>query len=141
MAPTPPLLLVDDDELTARSVQRLLKRAPQGVVHVGSCKAARQLTTEFSTGILDVELGDGDGIDLAMELLATGRLESVVFYTACVEAERLRHARRLGEVIVKGASGRDLLDAVDRASKPRTGNPPTYGDNTASAEGARPPRR
>jgi DNA-binding NtrC family response regulator len=121
------ILFVENDQLTARSVLRLLRRARLGVLHVSSCAEARATSHRFAIGIFDIDLGDGDGINLAAEMVADERVEGVVFFTACGAPERLREAGRLGEVIVKGSSGSALLDAVARATKPYSETPPAYG--------------
>jgi DNA-binding NarL/FixJ family response regulator len=121
------ILLVEDDQLTARSVQRLLKRVRAQVVHVSSCAAARALSRRFVRGVFDIELGDGDGVSLAAELLSNDSVEGVVFYTACTSPDLLSEAARLGEVVLKGAPGPVLLEAISRSTRPRSNTPPAYG--------------
>lgn len=119
-----PVLLVEDDVLAARAVERVLRRARMQVVLAQNCQQARRIPGHFRTGVFDVELGDGCGVALAAELMAAERLETVVFYTACTIPERLNEAERLGEIVLKGAPGAVLLAAIGRAARPRSDTPP-----------------
>jgi len=73
------------------------------------------LTGPFPIGVFDIELPDGDGIELARSLRSRGVVGRVVFYTACSEPQRLARARELGNVFVKTAQLPFLLDLSARA--------------------------
>src|SRR5262249_46745696 len=64
----------------------------------------------FPVGVFDIELPDGDGIELARLLLSRGVVGRAVFYTACTELQRLARAREIGSVFVKSAHLPSLLE-------------------------------
>jgi DNA-binding response OmpR family regulator len=118
------VLIVEDDELTARSLMRLLRLAGFDVVRVGSCKKARASSESFALGVFDVDLPDGSGVELACELLSEERVRAVVFYSASSDESTLTAARRIGNVVTKGARRTDLLRAIRHAHPPNTESPP-----------------
>jgi CheY-like chemotaxis protein len=81
------LLLVEDDRTVLRSLARLFGRAGHEVVSAASCGTARAIRGHFELAVLDMDLPDGLGVDLAEELLSEGRTEAVVFFTASAPAE------------------------------------------------------
>jgi len=105
------LLLVEDDDLVRRAVVRALERDGAAVVAVGCCTDAREAGV-FDFGVLDVDLPDGDGVELARELLDGGCIKQVVFFTGGDPAR----ARAVGPVILKG-SGLDELQGVVAAAR------------------------
>lgn len=118
------VLLVDSDAVAVNLALRALRGAGYDVIQAGSCAAARSLDTRFETGVFELEVGDGNGIELAGELLARGIVERVVFFTFERSAAVLHDALHLGFVIHKGASAEDLLDAVRGAARPASHVPP-----------------
>lgn len=74
------ILVVEDDDLVRRAVVRALERDGAVVVAVGSCAEARD-AGRFDLGIFDVDLPDGEGVVLAQELIRSGQVEHVVFFT------------------------------------------------------------
>lgn len=120
-----PILFVENDNLVARSVERVLRRNGLRVQHITSCRAARKAVelleagdvAPFELGIFDIELGDGNGVNLAKELLASGLVRRSVFFTACNDESVHRQAHGLGSVVVKSRGVDALLESVrDRAS-------------------------
>ena len=105
-----PLLLVEDNELLARSLKRALTQADFDVtvVHnLGDALRLFQLATPdsaspYALGVFDIDLPDGDGTELAEQLLASGVVRDAVFYSGCADARRLQRARGIGEVVKKG---------------------------------------
>jgi two-component system, NtrC family, response regulator AtoC len=75
------MLLVEDDLLLARPLARLLRHAGYDTLHVATCAAARAVGSKFDLAVLDVELPDGRGTDLEMELMALGIVPAAVFFT------------------------------------------------------------
>jgi hypothetical protein len=63
-------------------------------------------------GIFDIDLPDGDGVELARLLKFRGVVSRVVFYTACAHLPRLARARDMGPVFTKSGSLSSLLDAL-----------------------------
>ena len=95
------LLVVEDDVTVARALARSLSRRGFSVSIVGSCKSALALTQSFDVAILDLDLPDGNGVDLARQLLSSGTTPSVVFYTGSIHRALLTRARRVGPVLMK----------------------------------------
>jgi len=112
MSVTSDLLLVEDDLLLARALSRSLAMRGIRPRHVARCATAAALRGPFAIGVFDVELPDGDGIDLARLLSFRGVVDRVVFYTACSEPRRLARARDLGAVFVKSGNLAALMDGL-----------------------------
>jgi DNA-binding response OmpR family regulator len=110
---TPPeILLVEDEPVTARVLGRLLRNAGYAVTWAVSCAAARRIDRQFAVAVLDIDLGDGDGVSLAEELFATRRVARVIFHTGTLDAERHGRACRIGIVVGKSGDMQPLLGAV-----------------------------
>lgn len=94
------ILLVQRDRQCSRAVSRSLRAQGFDVIAAPSVAMAEVLECAFDVGVIELALEDGDGLELARGLLAAGRIEEVVFYTAGVGSERLEAARQLGAVVV-----------------------------------------
>jgi two-component system response regulator RegA len=110
------LLVVEDDVTVARALSRTFARRGFAVALVRSCGAARALAQEFDFAILDLDLPDGNGVDLARELLTNGRVPTVVFFSGSSDAALLARARRVGTVIVKSAGTSEILALLTQDS-------------------------
>ena len=68
------LLLVEDDELTRRSAARILLHAGHQIDEAATIGHARELVGmhAYERAILDVQLPDGDGLDLLDWIRARG---------------------------------------------------------------------
>jgi DNA-binding response OmpR family regulator len=106
------LLLVEDDLLLARALLRSLGTRGIRARHIARCAAAAALTVHYAVGVFDIELPDGDGVEIARLLLAQGVIDRVIFYTACAEPARLARARGLGPVFIKTVNLQSLLEGV-----------------------------
>jgi DNA-binding response OmpR family regulator len=106
----PELLLVEDDLLLARALERNLVARGIRVRHVARCSSAVAAIGHFPVGVFDIDLPDGDGIELARLLQSNGMVGHVVFYTACSEPQRLSRARELGTVFPKSVNLPSLLE-------------------------------
>ncbi len=115
-----PILFVENDSLVARSVERVLRRNGLRVQHISSCHAARKAVelmkagdvTPFELGIFDVDLGDGNGVSLAQELLESGLVRRSVFFTACDDESTKRSAVGVGHVVNKSLGVGALLETM-----------------------------
>lgn len=103
------LLVVEDDVTVARALSRALSRRGFSVALAASCAAARALLQTFEFAIVDLDLPDGNGVDLARQLIRGGRTLGVVFFTGSTDAARLTRARRVGPVVAKSAGTSALL--------------------------------
>jgi two-component system, cell cycle response regulator DivK len=79
MADTTPhrVLVVDDHELNLKLLQRVLELDGHNVIPVGSMAAAERVIAEDRPEliVLDLQLPDGDGLDLARRLKASPATE------------------------------------------------------------------
>ena len=119
------LLVVEDDVTVARALSRTLARRGFSVAIARSCAAARTLAQRFDFAILDLDLPDGNGVDLARELIASSRVPSVVFFSGSRDTALLARARRVGAVVMKSSGTSEILALLAQ-------------DSSASSEAAAP---
>jgi DNA-binding response OmpR family regulator len=114
------VLVVDDCEVVAASVSRVLERAGFTVWVAHSCDQARGLAASggFLVSVVDVQLGDGDGLQLAQWLREEGCVGEVVFHSGSPLTHQEREGLgKLGTMVAKGASSKVLLGAVIEAAR------------------------
>ncbi|HKO92668.1 MAG TPA: response regulator [Polyangiaceae bacterium] len=120
------VLLVEDDPELARTVERSLAYYGHRTVIAGSVAAAAALADNFDCGILDIDLPDGSGVQLAESLLDRGQIGAVVFFSASSDAAVVDGARELGTFVAKTAGVRELeralADAVSCAARQVAGS-------------------
>lgn len=109
------VLIVDDEPTTARSLGRVLRAAGHWVTVAESCASARTLEDHFDCAVLDIDLGDGSGVDLANELGARGSIGRVVFYSGTMDDAVLARVTATGPLVMKGEPVARLLEEVERA--------------------------
>ena len=123
------LLVVEDDVTVARALSRTLARAGFSVAIARSCSAARSLAQSFDFAIFDLDLPDGNGVDLARALMKSGKVPSVVFFTSSTDAALLARARRMGPVLMKSLGTSPVLDLLGSSSEttevPQSGTSPS----------------
>ena len=134
------LLVVEDDVTVARALSRTLARAGFSVACARSCAAARELAQSFDFAILDLDLPDGNGVDLARALLTSGKVPVVLFFTSCTDGALLARARRMGSVILKSLGSSPVLawlaSASEAADDPQSGTVPKARSYRASSSSA-----
>jgi two-component system response regulator DesR len=115
------VLVVDDHQAVAAAMALAIGMEP-GMSSVGSAHSAaealqRAAELEPDVVVMDVLLGDGDGIETAAELIRRNPGLHVVVLTAHVDEALLRRAADAGAgaFLLKEGALTDLLDAV-RAS-------------------------
>jgi len=106
------LLVVEDHPPLATVVAIGLRRSGHEVVRVGSVERARSCRGTFDCAVIDFDLPDGSGVDLARELFDSGRTRSVVFYTASRDASLRNEAQALGPIVDKMGNLEELLSVV-----------------------------
>jgi DNA-binding response OmpR family regulator len=112
------VLIVEDDLMLARALQRSLISKGIAARHVARCATATALDGPFVVGVFDIDLPDGDGVELAYQMVRRGIVSRVVFYTACSHPARLARAHDLGTVFVKSSHLSSLMDMlVSRPSR------------------------
>jgi DNA-binding response OmpR family regulator len=104
------VLVVEDHPPLATVVAIGLRRLGHDVVRVGSVERALQAQGPFDGAVVDIELPDGNGIDLAAELLDSKRVRTVVFYTATRDPALKVAALKLGPIVDKMGNLEDLLE-------------------------------
>ena len=132
---TASILLVEDDDLVARAVARALRRAGFAVTSAASLKAAHAATGPFRCAVLDLDLPDGSGDDLASRLLAGGIVPCVVFFTGSANVHVLQAAARLGPVVGKSEGTGRLIEVLIEvlAETLESGVAPVDSENGAPA--------
>ena len=114
------VLLVEDDPAVARGLARLLMARGLSVEIALSCSAARAMPGRFDLAILDIELPDGLGVDLAQVLVLKSKICALMFYTGATYQPLLRRAAQLAPVVPKHLGPHALLEAAQtRLSEPR----------------------
>lgn len=109
------ILLVDDSTIVVDSVRRWLKRAGYEVVIANTCAEARRLAqgSQFIAHIIDMQLSDGRGIDLAVWLRDNTRGAATIFYTGeDATSEPEEEVVRIGQVVSKSSSADTLLKVL-----------------------------
>ncbi len=107
------VLVVEDQPEIARALARYLSMAGYQVVTTSSTREAQSLReAPFDVGIFDVEIGQGDGIELAERLLEKGRVECAVFFSAVSDLQTIGRAASLGTFIDKARGLAKVLDVV-----------------------------
>jgi DNA-binding response OmpR family regulator len=98
----PTVLLVDDSPLVRRVLTKRLVAEGFDVRAEPTAAAARAVDlTTLSCAIVDIELPDGSGSDLAGELLQRRASLPVAFFTAGASAAVMERARGHGPVFAK----------------------------------------
>jgi len=121
-------LIVEDDPVVARSVARRLLREGYTVSLAQSCRAARAAGAGFFIATLDLDLPDGNGAELASELLRLGSVQRVVFYTGSLDPVQRDRAATLGPVVDKTRDVAELVGALGPpSSAPASSVAPTQG--------------
>jgi two-component system alkaline phosphatase synthesis response regulator PhoP len=111
------LMLVEDEPTLARALSRLLTRAGYEVVIVASCAEARSAGGTFSVGVFDIDLPDGDGIDLAENLRRMALVRRAVFFSGTTIRRQRVRAARLGPFVEKCKGFPELHAAIEGVMK------------------------
>jgi len=105
-------LVVEDFPPMATLLATALRREGHTVSRAGSIANALSINESFDHAVLDVDLPDGNGVELATTLLSEHRVDSIVFFTASRDVQMLTKALRLGLVVDKAAGYDCLMSAV-----------------------------
>jgi len=112
--------VVDDDENICRSFGRLLRAAGIQPVTYNSAESflADTKHPEFGCLVLDIQLGDMSGIELAKRLSAAGGGTPIIFVTGHDDPEARSAAEAIGcaAYFRKTDSGKEVLDAIRKAA-------------------------
>ncbi len=106
------ILVVEDYPPMAAALVRLLTSEGHRVVREFTVAGALQHTVAFDHAVLDIDLPDGNGVDLAERLLERRCVSNIVFFTATHEVALLTRATRCGRVVDKSDGTRRLLECL-----------------------------
>lgn len=96
------VLVVDDSPVALRALARRLEAEGLDVVEAASVAAAGSVDVAALTcAVVDLQLDDGDGPDLAASLVARRPDLRVAFFTSAAEAALVERAWAHGPVFVK----------------------------------------
>jgi DNA-binding response OmpR family regulator len=109
------LLVVEDEATLGRAMLRLLRQRGHDVTLASSCAEARRSPGTFSLGIFDIDLTDGDGVDLAVELTNLATVLRAVFFSGTRDDRQRARAARLGPFVDKALGVAELESAVTLA--------------------------
>src|SRR5688572_28189757 len=130
------VVLVEDDPELARTVERVLARYGHVTTVASSVAAADALTGSFDCGVLDIDLPDGNGVQLAGRMLEGGQVGVVVFFSASTDPDVVEQATELGPFVAKAAGTSELMralaEAVSEAARQVAGS-----DGPSPAQGPR----
>lgn len=117
------ILVVDDEESMRTAVRTALGRRGAEVEITGSIEDARQIlsTSAFDAAVIDIKLGDGDGLKLLAEMRESQSDPVVVIITAHASVEKAVEALRhdAADFLTKPFSPDQIRAAVDRAIRHR----------------------
>jgi CheY-like chemotaxis protein len=110
------LVLIADDSAVARvSVARRVRAAGIDVLEEESAAGASAVdATGLSCALLDLELGDGDGTEVAERLRARQGALPIAFFTSTRTPEILARASTFGPVFAKPDQLDDAVDWIQR---------------------------
>lgn len=98
---TPTVLVIEDDPAVARALRRALRIARLKCDVACSAAAVREVDGTYEIAIVDVNLPDGNGIDLYDELKAAHRVSRGIFFTATDNEQDKARAAKFGKLISK----------------------------------------
>lgn len=120
------VLLVDDHEVVRRGLRDLLDDEPdiEVIAEAGGVGEALALAmhTEPDVAVVDVRLGDGDGVTLCRELRASAHAPACLVLTAFDDDEAMVGAIMAGAAgyLLKQVRGQDVVHAVREVAAGRS---------------------
>jgi DNA-binding NtrC family response regulator len=112
---SPAILVVDDCEIVIESIRRVLERGGYEVALASSCHQARGIAMErqFAAYVIDLELPDCRGVDLALWLKSSGHHGETIFHTGhSLDSPAIERAQQVGKVVMKGSGPNVLLKVL-----------------------------
>ncbi len=115
------VLLVDDHASFRQPLAFMMDREPDFTVvaHAGSLAEARRVLQGVDVALVDLELPDGNGVDIIRELRAANPQGMVLVLSAVTD--RVQHAQAVeagaAGVVHKSARISEIIDAVRRLSQ------------------------
>jgi len=103
------VLVVEEYLPLSKVIAIAVHRAGHSVERVGGVARALASQGFFDLAVIDLDLPDGHGTELAVRLLAEGRLRTPLFFTSTRDHELRSHAERLGRVVHKESGVEELM--------------------------------
>jgi len=128
------ILVVEDYPPVASMLTRMLRRRGHQVVSELTVAGALRHNRVFEHAVLDIDLPDGNGVALAMQLVHQHRVNSIVFFTATRNETDLSHAAQLGLIVDKAEGADRLLQAIEQLERTSVFPEPAFA---ASESGSR----
>ncbi len=98
------LLVVDDSELARMAAVRALSTLTVDILALSSAEEVETVDpTSLAGAVLDLEIGNASGVDVAIALRARNEGLSIAFLTAGAPDAELARARAIGPVFEKTA--------------------------------------
>lgn len=121
-------LLVDDDKIVLRAAQRYLTHRGFGVDVATSRAAAREHAGSYDCIVLDIDLGEDSGIELAREFIGQ-KTNCIVFFSASTDVNVRVAASEFGTFIGKEAGLFVLAQGIEAALEEIRQEAIAVGDN------------
>lgn len=113
-------LVVEDFPPLASAIRWAIVGGGHTVVNCPTVKATLSSQDSFDHAVLDIDLPDGNGVELAEQLCREDRVGSVVFFTGTRDRELLERAAMMGLVVDKAAGCKCLMSAIAQLTQPGT---------------------
>lgn len=124
------ILIVDDEMLIVEDLKRDVLELFPGSTVLTASNAADALAiaenTAIDTALLDIDMPDGNGLDLARELAALNPVVNIIFVTAYPEYALEAHELYCSAFLLKPTGIRKLKKAFENLRKPFIDLPPEY---------------
>ena len=96
------VFVADDSPLVRAAVVRRIRDAGREVVEADSVKTATEVDpSTLACALLDLDLGDGWGTDVAEHLRTNASALPIAFFTSEAGGDRVERARAFGPVFAK----------------------------------------
>lgn len=110
------VLVVEDDLLYQQAIRKAFDKAHLKIVHISSnCKDAKEYAGKFDAAVVDISLGDGNGLDLVEDHLKQFQ-KPIIFYSDTTYEKYVERARALGAALCsKNSSINQLVAQVKKS--------------------------
>lgn len=131
--PVLPVLVVEDEPMIARALERQLKAAGLRATCVASVSEAASLEGDFCAAVIDLNLPDGSGITVADDLYARAQVDHLFFFSATLDEQEIAEAKKRGLFIAKSDGVEFVVSAVGRVIRRAEGSAPPQSHTRPSA--------
>lgn len=112
------ILIADDSALARVTVARRIRVAGFDVIERDSCASASTIdASTISCALLDLDLGDGFGVDVAAKLRADRATLPIAFFTSTLQGAAFEQAKSIGPVFAKPNELDAALEWVERQAR------------------------